>query len=699
MINDSPVLPLILFFNGGVDPEKNISNLTSQVKMSSKAGVHIYSMPFTSWPWVENGDDFTEADSILDQYIKADPQAMFIPRIWVEPWNNWKGWKDAPKDERILYADGSRSMPSVASDYFWEKFKISLARMIRHYEASPYGKRMLAYHVGAQNTTEWFHESYREKGPDYSEVNQKHFRAWLKNKYKTNEALASAWGDKKVTLDTAVIPHAPAGSFPIHSDFEKKQETVKVFEKIPKDQNWVDFSEYASDIVADRIIDAAKLVKQETNRKKLTLFFNGYIFDLAANISGHNAQHRILNSSDIDMLAGPLSYLQMSERRSGGSGSSMAALDSVAAHGKIWINENDTRTHLIGQDAKVPAWLPLDIYGAYRATSNMDETLAVLERDLAQLVIHRAGTWWMDLIAGGAYKDDRLWRMQKETSVLYHEVYNNPKPYRPEVAIIADERSVFYVKSFWDVFFYSLPQFRNDCAKSGAAVGYYFLDDFINGLVPPCKVYVFANSFYLTDKEIEAIHSRLNRGKATAIWQFAPGYVGPSGADVNRCSRVTGIRLAVQDGKLGSRGEGELANLTWQWGGENIVSPRLVVDDPQVQSLGRYLDGQKISTARKSVDNYTSIFLGDFGTSISVLTKLFEKGGAHIWTKNKEVIYTDGNFLFVHAQKGKVEISIPKGEDITPVDPATVMTRDGLKVYVDFTKGKQSQWFRIRPRR
>ena len=698
LINGEPVLPLIFFFNTAGGMHEGQGNLEPQAKLSAGAGVHIYSMPFVDWPWIGDGTDFSKSDHVLDRFIEVDPQAMFILRIWSEPPGSWSGWGNAPHEkEGILHADGSRWAVSVASDFFWEKFKESLVRLIHRYEASPYGKRILGYHIGGQNTTEWFHQDYREKGPDYNEVNQRRFRSWLTAKYKTDEVLAAAWGDGKVTLETARIPLWASGRFPIRSVSVSKGRKLEAFYQLPAERDWVDFSSYATDIIAERIIDVSKLIKKETQGRKLTSFFYGYTFDLCASMSGHNAMHRILKCPAIDLLCSPISYIPMKERVAGGLAGYMTAVDSVGAHGKIWINEDDLPTYLV-DPKKRPSWLPEGMLK--HRTKGLEDTLGVLGRNLSTVFVHRAGTWWMDLIAEGAFNDARLWRMLEERSRLYRQVYEHPTPYRPEVAVIVDERSVFYVKSDWDVFCSTLPLLRNACGKSGASVGYYYLDDFIEGVVPPCKAYVFANTFYLADAQIEAIHSRLDREGTMAIWQYAPGFMGPSGADVNRCSKVTGIRLAVRDGSLGSRGEADFDGLTWGWAAENMVSPRLIVEDQKAKPLGRYVDGWKVSAARARVGEHSSVFIGDFNLNPELLARLFEEAGAHIWTKNSEVIHTDGNILVVHSGEAGIRtIFVPAGMDVDLIAPETVIAREKDKMFVEFTAEGQSYWFRILPKR
>jgi len=57
-------------------------------------------------------------------------------------------------------------------------------------------------------------------------------------------------------------------------------------------------------------------------------------------------------------------------------------------------------------------------------------------------------------------------------------------------------------------------------SNSGVTYGVYTLNDFLDGTLPPCKVYIFANVNYVIDSELIAIQARLNSEAATAIWQY-----------------------------------------------------------------------------------------------------------------------------------------------------------------------------------
>jgi len=248
-----------------------------------------------------------------------------------------------------------------------------------------------------------------------------------------------------------------------------------------------------------------------------------------------------------------------------------------------------------------------------------------------------------------------------------------------------------HVRSDWDLPANALGAVRNASGKTGVQTGYYFLNDFLDGIVPPCKAYLFANAFYVTAPEMKTIRERLDREQATAIWQYAPGYLGPEGPSALRSSELIGIQLVVNDGVLTSVGEGSLAGLTWGTG--HLSSPRLTVVDADAEPLGRYLSDKTVSAARKQVGHHRSFFFGDIGLGSEVLRSVYEEAGAHVWTRGEEVIQTDGTFLMVHsAEPGACRIEPPAGHRLIPL-------WGGLEAQAETEQGQfgaeSTRWFRI----
>jgi beta-galactosidase len=683
MLNGAPLLPLMFFPNTDISGEWSKRFLREQVTLAGESGVHVYSFPFRV-PRKNNGKapDYAVGEAHMQAILAADPEAVFLLRMYPGPWPYWSEWADIPEEHLSLFADGSHNFISIASMYFWELSNERLTANIRHIEASPFGKRVLGYHLGGPEH-EMFADQYRERGPDYSPVNQKRFRQWLRERYGSDAALQQAWGDSEATLATAGVPTFETGRFPMHGI--TAGDPAEIFYRVPEEQDWIDYSRYCSDIASERILDWAKLVKKETDGRKLTAFFYGYTFELCGSFSGHYRLDRVLACPDVDVLASPYSY---SGRRGGEPGGFMCPLDSITAHGKLWFNEDDTRTSVLDL-SRVPEHVSL--YAGPQA-EDLSETLGMLERNLGAVLTHRAGTWWMDLLAGGAFNSPELWASMNARMPLFQEALESSSPSRPDVAILVDEISKTVVKSDWDANFRLLITLRNETMRSGAAVGFYSLADFVAGVVPPCKAYVFANAFCLDKEQTATVRSRLDRERATAIWLYAPGCFGPEGFDAARAEAATGIRLAEAEGNQGSRGTGLLDGQAWGW--PAWVAPRLAVDDAGAEVIGRYTSDDAVSAAQRNVGTHRSVYLGDMAVNEDVLRVLFRQAGAHIWTRGGEVVHTDGRTLIVHCgQAGPLTVHLPEGVRGEALDGTAVEEGPGTLV-LQFD-ANETVWIRL----
>ena len=683
MLNGQPTPPLIFFFNTDVPGDRRQGYLEQQVRLSAAAGIHLYSLPLRV-PRQADGatPNYAYAESLLDRFIAADPQAMFFVRIYPGLDAGWALWKALPEGEIGTFADGSHGLVSLASAYFQRTCAEDLTGMVRHFEASPYAKRIIVYHPGGPNH-ENFHDAYREKGPDYSAANQRAFRHWLRARYQTDAALRAAWARPEISLDTAGIPTFEPGRFPMHGAVSP----TLVFYDLPREQGWVDFSDFSSDIFADSIIAWAQIVKRESRGRKLSATFYGYTMELPGSFSGQYALRRVLDCPAVDILAAPCSYV---DRAPGGTGGNMSLIDTIAAHGKLWFNEDDTRTCAV-VPADVPGWAGAGpLLGPI--ADNVPQNLGVLDRNLASVFVHRAGTWWMDLFAANAFGDPGFWPLMQRCKALYEQAYQASVPYRPQVALIVDERSKLYVKSDWDANAWTMYALREEGAKTGAAVGYYSMDDFISGLVPKCLVYVFGNAFCVSDRQMAAIRARLDREKATAVWVYTPGYFGNAAAGAGGVAALTGISVAAGPGVQGSEGVGLLAGE--QWGVGWPVVPRLHIVDTRAKTLGHYRSDGLVSAAETHTGAHRSILLADIRPSAGVLQRIFASAGVHLWTRGGEIVQTDGSVLTIHApQAGAVRISLPVGVGLAALYGVPVR-REGADALADFTAG-ETRWFRL----
>lgn len=684
LVNGAPTPPLVFFFNNEVaNPAPSV--FATQVAAAAKNGVHIYSF-LAHWNWLgadANAKlDWSATDREFQRFIDLDPQAMFLVRIRSEPPGNWSGFAAAPAGDAVRFQDGrteTSAYLSWGSQYFHDNSAANVRNFVKHYEADPIGKRILVYHVGGGSSNEWFgyggfQRDYRFAGPDYSDANAQAFRKWLTQRYGADAALQRAWARDTTTLATAAIPRDP-GRFPV-SD----RQPIVAFYTRPAQQDWIDFSAYESDNVSQWILDLARVVKLEAPNK-LTAFFYGYTYEAyAPSLMGHSRLDRLLTSPDVDIICSPVSYQQSRgsvypDRWLGGPAGFMSAVDSVAAHGKLWMVENDILAFPVPD-------------------TSFESGSRILQRDLAAALVHRAGTWWMDLFATGPYADPRYWPLMATSGLRnYRAVYANPTPYQPDIAVISDAVAHLYVSNDNRIPENTLMLFKNYALKAGAAVGFYTLDDFIAGIGPQCPVYIFANENYLDDAQIAGIGARLDREGALAIWQYAPGFMGPSSSGADRTSKATGVTVIQSDGYTGSNGAGPMAGQQWGFRFGSTVSPRLVVQDPQAVTVGHYQDGT-ISTAVKRTGSHISLFSGDFILSSDFLRAVVPPAGVHLWTTDDSIVHTDGNLLAIHSGvAGTKKIMLPADVTAQPIDGLRA-TQNGTALSADFALG-DTRWFQL----
>ncbi len=100
MINDTPFLPIIFFYNTDIPGYGSGRYMKEQVTLAAQAGVHLYSLPLRHRR-MKGGEriDFADSDALMDAFIQIDSQALFILRLFVGPHGSWKEWNDIPAEE------------------------------------------------------------------------------------------------------------------------------------------------------------------------------------------------------------------------------------------------------------------------------------------------------------------------------------------------------------------------------------------------------------------------------------------------------------------------------------------------------------------------------------------------------------------------------------------------------------------------
>jgi hypothetical protein len=424
----------------------------SQVKLAAAVGVNIVSFE-VALPWPAPGEplDFQASDAACERVLAANPKALLLPRIGVYPPPHWL--KSHP-DDVMRWDDGDHGggMASAASVAYQRDGAEHLSALVTHLEAT-FGERMIGYHPTGQNTGEWFWmDSWTGALPGYTACDRTAWDAWRA---------------------AQKLPPAP-----VPTPAERKAKTPS--------PTVVDFHRFLSETIADAALVMASAVRNASKGKKLSLLFYGYGFEFApmpsgpAN-SGHYALHKLLTSPAVDIICGPFSYF---DRSIGGVGPVMSAAESVLAAGKLWLNEDDTRTYL-AKERTFPGW--------DSGADTLEGTLGVLRRNLAQNACRNHATWWMDLPGTGWFDDPKLWEEIRRFAAWDDYFLAHPTPFKPEIALVLDETTAYQLSpnAAQNA---PLSTTRKALGLVGAPYGQYLLTDVLAGTCPAKVLVVLTTS-------------------------------------------------------------------------------------------------------------------------------------------------------------------------------------------------------------
>lgn len=601
-----------------------------------QAGVHLYA------DWVgptHNGDlGHVAADrydyAVFDRYFAAildvDPQAYFIPHVGVTG-GLW--WQQAHPEEMCQFADGRKGATSFASERWRREMGEDLRRLIAYLRRAPYADRILGYMFYNGYTAEWqMWGTWQTSRDDYSPPALRAFRAFLTQRYATDARLRAAWRDPRVTLATAEMPGWD----------QRRPGGPRVLRDPRAERPAIDFYEFIANMDADALLYIARIVRQATAGHALVGTYYAYLTAHGINQqdSGHLAARRVFDSPDIDFLMSPPNYWY---RKPGEACTFMSATDSFRLRGKLWLDESDHRTHLTDPSA------------GYGRAKDLGETLGVLWREVAETLTKRAAVSWLDM-GGGWFSDPNILAAMGQARRIMQESLPGRKPFAAEIGVFVDPQSFYWMRPTAANSALDLNQVVT-MPQSGAPWDFLLLDDIADPRLPDYKLYVFLNAFYVEPARRAAIQAKLARNGATALFLYAPGYLGPEGESLAGMQQLTGIRIARDqcEGRpqiLLEPGDPLAQGLVAQQalGDKRLtVAPLFYADDPGARIAGRLVESRRPGLVVKRAAGWTSIYSSAMPLSAGLMRNIARSAGVHVWLQSDDALYTDGQYAGVHA--------------------------------------------------
>lgn len=627
------------------------------------------------WSGLNNG--------VIERAIKANPKAMFFPRVFNDA---PQAWIAAHPDQIMKTESGkvSWNVPSYASDLYFDECKKQFGIFIRYIHNSPYKDRFIGYHLsGSEN----FYGDCDAHYYDYSEVNRKKFSQWAEKKYANISALNTAWKKNYTNFDGIQIPR-PA-------ELEVGDDG---FFRNPSLRRYVaDYNYYLNDLTAQRQIELAEYVKSITHNKSLVGVFYGYQLELIQNCmrkglanGGHMGLRQVLANPSVDLLCGPCSYY---DRKPGRPNGMMSIVDSITEAGKIWLEEDDSRTYF-WTNAESWWYIPTEW-----------DTLQCLRRNFGNVIGHNQAIWWMDLAGSGNYNAKSIWDSNKIAVDTYKDSIANEQPTTPQVALIYDQE--FYTALKADSLALTSPNgylSRTIFQTLGAQVGYYYIQD-IPKIPSSVKLYVFVDAFII-DAGKKALIDKIKTNNNTLLWLYAPGYVTENDLSISNMKEVTGFDLAKQsdpvipgitvasiDNPICQRVAGHSFGLT-----SNTIAPSFygTGSDGSIV-LGNYKGTSRPGLILKKFDTWSSIFCGSPILSVPIMRSVCLYAGAPLLVDpdnmfTEDAVTYNGRYLYIYARThaGTRTLHVPGG----PVDVEDMLTgksvaKNVTNWSVDFKENEQ----------
>ncbi|MDP0496342.1 MAG: beta-galactosidase [Verrucomicrobiota bacterium JB024] len=623
------------------------------VKDFAMTGRHIYEIVFQPWSIFKDG----QLDPNLFEYkmnqmvasiVGRDPQALIMVRWWMYvP----KDWQQFHPDEVVVYDDGSKNlrMPagldnqaSYCSPLWRDQFTTIVREGVRRLIKSPYADRIFALRVGYGNCGEWNGFGYQgRKFGDFSIHGREAYVKWLQEKYTDIERLNAAWNSDLQDWSEVEVPGTA----------ERMEVDFGVMRDPAVAGNYSDYYRFWSDYTVSLIEYFGRIVKEESSGKLLYSTFYGYfLHHLTASPyhsldSGHYAMTRLLRSPVIDMIGSPHNYLDREKNISQG-----IALDSVKAHGKLFIVEDDMTTH---ESTDWPH--RKDVFA-----STPEDSIAWHWRNYSRILTWGVAGYWYDF-SRDWFTSPELIEMARRIQDVNDFARTVPNDSVAQVAVMLDEPSIFdlsldsanYGKSLYKTVAYQLDQ-------AGAPWDCFLTSD-IDRVVAQdrYRVLIFMNQL----RQSRQVQVALQNFKGAVVWVYGAGAISERG--LSEVSEWIGMRIRYEpdssayhlmtDGTPIAEPE------------DTPVTPLAVIDDDQATILARHATGEPGFGYKPRIGGGDTYFTGIPWLNSWMLAPVYERAGVYHYIKSGRVnLYASKSFLglWSHSLSGPVTISLPEVAEV-----------------------------------
>ena len=535
---------------------------------------------------------------------------------------------------------------SFGSRLFREESAAAIRRVIAEVERyCP--ERCLGYQLGYGAYNEWIPWGiHAGKAVDFNPRFVAGFRAWLRSRYGTEEALRQSWNDKDATFDSA-LPSREAG----HK--EQAPRTGRLMDPATR-KRLLDSREYLAHAITDTARFYASVVKEATGGRALVGLYGGT-----------NYQYTILTdllaSSDIDFFCSSTGYGDRGIR--GVTYDQALALETVKAHGKLYIHDADIRTYLFPAQQQAH----FGSMTAFGRAANVRDSIMILRREWGAMAARGAGLTYLNILKSPAFLNPAMHRDIAVMDATGRGLLELPRSSAAEIAVVVRHAATHFAHYYYG------ETYRTALYRIGAPVDIFQSTD-LSSLEPEkYRLIVFLMTAYLepaTRRRIEA----LKGGGRTLLWSFGAGYVTENALSTDAMRELTGFTFSRRAGMLPWMVVDRRRQVVARKGAEPrmqhgpvrrgfprplrqavpgmLMGPRgsgyfVVEPAADTEALGRHAETGEIVFARRRGTGHVSVYYPGYAIPHQSIRAVAREAGCHIYTEGNEGFYANRHLLVV----------------------------------------------------
>lgn len=655
--------------------------------------------------WTPNGFVHQAVDDMMWATLSGNPDAKLIVTLDV---NAPKWWLDAHPEELATLENTTpdRTGASFASDLWKQESGAIMVEVIEYLMTQPYANNIVGFKVTGGYTLEWnwwaLSGSNTDVG-DFSECGIHAFRAWLKNKYQTDEALQQAYSDHTITLENAMPPSASLRQ-------EQTDSSVLTVQDHPQ---MMDYEMYMAELKADTIEYFAAAAKDAVNDRLVVGTYGGYFYmgggyEFSSSTANVYFQ-KLLQSENIDFIKSPWMY---GLREIGDSGEFMGPVDSAALYGKLWIAEEDSRLNLQEMQEKQ------DDKSAVGWTRDYQQSLEQLKRNFAYALSKGAGMSFYNLMWNFT-DDDQYYGVIQQMYQEMAETISRPENNVADIAVFVDGESNMLipfedrlVNSILHVSVYR--EQLKELGHIGAAYDTYLLDDLKDGLVPEHKINIFLGTTWISQVERDAIAQQLQKNGNILVWLFTDGISDGTVTDIGLLEELTGMDLSILNTQRKHIAAAVLENTDhWLTTGLRVgnsygvetyekMSPVIAITDRTATVLAYHVaDNNGVSASHgalavKDMGDWVSVYSAIPNIPQGIIRNMLSYVDCHIYTDSgSDVIHASTDHIALHSVfAGTRTIRIPEGYGVYDVFHGEAVPVENGEISVTLN-GAETRLFRL----